>query len=498
MALVLVISLSSTLPNTAIQEIGISQVHATGTGEKTTPSVKAKIPPTGKDTFVDAAYDSASSPFNTIGGKGIDEFMNYIVRNIGSPEKIAAATKKAEKAINAMTKSKANILNDLSRAKSGSKHYNKTMKVLTKKLERITRQEGIVKNSFKKLRNLKALKFGGKALAINGIYTDADALLSGKYKHNHSSMRFLRDAVLASNVAINSLLEMPFFGDKFKKTPVGKGAEVFALGLGLTKDYVTSDSFVDYMNNTDNKAIRVADEVIDNTNKFWTATFTEWVIDWDQYWGHTPSDEEMKKIHENWLKIRQKRGLGRKPGDNIGAYKPNIYLYPEDENSIRVTFQIPGLLETVIPDYPGEWLITGFPDGTIEAADGEAYTYLFYESITWPWLYQTDEGWLIEAESRSEQMKSIMLSYGFTEQETADFIEYWTVKLDQGADYAMYPQLTSTVDLAMPMAIEPKPDSLFRLWFAFEKNAEPTEVPTFETIRREGFTAVEWGGVILP
>ena len=91
-----------------------------------------------------------------------------------------------------------------------------------------------------------------------------------------------------------------------------------------------------------------------------------------------------------------------------------------------------------------------------------------------------------------------MLSYGFTEQETADFIEYWTVKLDQGADYAMYPQLTSTVDLAMPIEIEPQPDTLFRLWFAFEKNATPPELPSTHLIVREGFTAVEWGGVILP
>ncbi len=498
LALTLIMTLSFASTFSMEEKVGSHTVLAQSISSKPAPSVRAKQPPTGAGTFLDAAYDSATSPFNTIGGKGVDEFMNYIARNIGSPEKIEAATRKAKKAITNMMKSKGNIEKQLSKLTKGTKGYNRTMKTLTKKLERISRQEDLVKSSFKKLRNLKALKFGGKALALNGIYTDANALLEGKYKHKHSSMRFLRDAVLASNVAINSLLEMPIFGDKFKATPLGKGAEAFALGLGLTKDYVTSDSFVDYMNKTDNKVLRVSDEIIDNTNKYWTKKFTGWVIGWDQYWGNTPTDEQLAQLDKHLAELRKRKGLGRKPGDNIGAYKPNIYLYPDEEMQVQVQFEIPGLLDTVIPEYPGEWLVQAYPDGRIIAEDGQAYTFLFYESITWPWLYQTREGWYIDADQRSEQMEEIMIAYGFTEQETADFVEYWKVKLDQGYDYAMYPQLTPTIDIAMPIHIEPKPDQLFRIWFAFEKEARPEELSQAEMIVRDGFTVVEWGGVILP
>lgn len=95
-------------------------------------------------------------------------------------------------------------------------------------------------------------------------------------------------------------------------------------------------------------------------------------------------------------------------------------------------------------------------------------------------------------------MEEIMFSYGFTKEETSDFVEYWTNKLDPGVDYAMYPQLNDVVDIAMAINIEPKPDHLFRLWFAFEKHGLPPKISTPTYIIRDGFTAVEWGGVILP
>lgn len=468
------------------------EVHADGS------DARPKQPPSIGDTLISGVENTFSDVRNTAGGKVAGDILTFISRRIGSPEKIDAAVKKAETMLTSLNKHKADIQRGLSRLKKGSKNYNRTMKAMQSKLAQISRQEGLVRSSARKVKALKGIKLTGKGIAIAGIASDVDTLLSGKYKHKHSSMRFLRDTLVSANIAINSLLEMPVIGDRLKKTPLGKGAEVFALGVGLTKDYVTSDGFVDYMNNTDNEALRISNEIIDNTNKYWTKKFTGWVVAWDKYWGNAPSDEELARAERILEQMRRNKGLGRKPGDNIGAYKPNIYIYPEEVTEVRVTFDIPGLLEEVIPEYPGEWLVEAHPDGILIAEDGEAYSFLFYESMTWPWLYQTDEGWFVEADKRSEQMEAVMLSYGFTEQETADFVEYWTVKLDAGADYAMYPQLTETVDIAMPIVVEPAPDSQFRLWFAFEKDGivEAAAVPEF--IERDGFSAVEWGGVILP
>lgn len=463
---------------------------------KVKSSVKATEPPTIGDTIINETSSLILSPTSTGGGTVINKGMDFIQKKIGTVDNIKAGVVKAQKKLVGLLKNKGNIEKSLTKLKKGSKAWNRTMKALNNNASKIAQKNSVIKGSVKKFKYIKGLKLAGAGMTLYGMYSDTEALLKGEYKHKHTSIRFVRDSLLGSNIAINGFLLSPW-----GQVPVIKqGGELFALGIGITKDFVTSDTFAKYMNSKNNVVLKTADNIIDNTNEYWSSSFESWITKWYKYTGVHISDAELAKAkeqHKKWLDYK-KKGLGRKPGDHIGAYKPNIYLYPEEEISIRVTFQMPGLIQTVIPEYPGQWLVTGYPDGTIKDVDGEIYTYLFYESITWPCIYQTDEGWLIEADTRREQMKSIMLSYGFTKQETADFIEYWTVKLDQGIDYAMYPQLTSIVDIAMPMNIEPKPDSLFRLWFAFEKNVVPSAIPASQYIERDGFTVVEWGGVILP
>ena len=108
---------------------------------------------------------------------------------------------------------------------------------------------------------------------------------------------------------------------------------------------------------------------------------------------------------------------------------------------------------------------------------------------------------MIRSEEREEQFGKILEAYGFNDSEIQDFTEFWCEKLDQTCDYMMYPQGTETVDLAMPLQIIPEPESVERMWFAFEKCGEQGE----ESIRTEQLTpfgrgeyaVVEWGGLIL-
>ena len=90
-----------------------------------------------------------------------------------------------------------------------------------------------------------------------------------------------------------------------------------------------------------------------------------------------------------------------------------------------------------------------------------------------------------------------MTAYGLNEQEIADFNAFWCGKLESGCDYAMYPQLTQTVDAAMPVTISPQPDTVFRIWFAFVRDDTPQREAVPEALTRDGFTAVEWGGFFL-
>ena len=53
------------------------------------------------------------------------------------------------------------------------------------------------------------------------------------------------------------------------------------------------------------------------------------------------------------------------------------------------------------------------------------------------------------------------------------------------------------VDYAMPIKIEPKPSTVYRIWFVFEEYREQDIItPNINPIERKGFTVIEWGGMI--
>ncbi|MBR5090505.1 MAG: hypothetical protein IK093_13835, partial [Ruminiclostridium sp.] len=182
--------------------------------------------------------------------------------------------------------------------------------------------------------------------------------------------------------------------------------------------------------------------------------------------------------------------------NGINVYKPNIYLYPEEETPFTATFGTPELLTVTDPDYGEGWSGTAMPDGTLYIGEDE-YGFLFYESLTRPELYQYSEGYLIPADDRESTFRAILSGYGLNETEINDFCEFWCEKLDEGADYAMYPQTCEYVDEAMPLAVTPEPDTVFRIWFAFVKDDTPASEAKPETFERNGFTAVEWGGFVI-
>lgn len=112
--------------------------------------------------------------------------------------------------------------------------------------------------------------------------------------------------------------------------------------------------------------------------------------------------------------------------------------------------------------------------------------------------FQTEEGFLVPANKRDETFRRILTAYGFNEQETADFIEYWSDYLKDGADYLMYPMLTDGVDAAMPISFSVRPDSIYRIWFGFAfYDGGEIKTPAVTPIVRDGFTVIEWGGAVL-
>ena len=175
--------------------------------------------------------------------------------------------------------------------------------------------------------------------------------------------------------------------------------------------------------------------------------------------------------------------------------KPNIYLYGPD-TTYTVQFAHPGTLTATIPAYPLQdgWTVVADEAGML---DGRL-PYLFYEATLPMAGVQRSRGWVLEPESRERDLRRILDTYGFSGREAGDFIDYWMERLEPDTRYVAWPQETEYVDRMMPVSVEPKPESWFRLWFVFSPEVPDrvTEPDSLTAIRRADTTLVEWGGAV--
>lgn len=178
-------------------------------------------------------------------------------------------------------------------------------------------------------------------------------------------------------------------------------------------------------------------------------------------------------------------------------YKPNIYIYPEEETFLNVTLEFPegGKVIASIPEYGNGWDFTVNTDGIID----NEYEFLFYESIQ-PNVWQLEKGWCISIDSLSEFFTTNLTEYGFEGREIDDFIEYWIPRFQTSGFYIIYPQIKTIIDSVVELHISQEPDNVLRLFYLVE-NTETDKsahliVPEIEEFSRTGFFITEWGVIL--
>ena len=370
------------------------------------------------------------------------------------------------------------------------------------------RKAGRLKESFEKF---SKFSFDPKLMDKLGKFTSFAGGLYGFYQmYENPNIGFNSPFFEFCGMTIkgigNTVSVFAAFFPQYKKQ-LDKVGEAF-----LFADLIINNGFVVQLVNDMEELARLIDEenghegwlgtaisTLDFLNEFQSGINKDWqdmylnVFDWwDYLWYGIEGDEAEKLLDE----MERKCKGNTFQADGVGVYKPNIYLYPEEETEFAVVFARPELLTVSDPLYENGWRGTAEPDGRL-SANGQACGYLFYESLTDPYDYQYQEGYVIPAGARAETFTEILRGYGLNDTEIADFNEFWCSKLDAGCDYAMYPQLTDTLDSTMPVTVSPAPDSVGRIWFAFEKNAKPEMQAEPQPFAREGFTVIEWGGFFL-
>ncbi|MEI6533621.1 MAG: hypothetical protein WCO06_07355 [Candidatus Roizmanbacteria bacterium] len=214
---------------------------------------------------------------------------------------------------------------------------------------------------------------------------------------------------------------------------------------------------------------------------------------------------------------------------DIPVGKPVLYFYPIRTTDIIVKL---GLLihdEITIPSYgPNGWYIRAFTDGSLKDLQpkltncdhidiyrhGSEYAKKACKKNIYPYIYWTGHvpnqypkqqyGWYVSKKDVKKFLENTLTKIGFTPTEKNDMVSYWAPKLQsihpESNWYRISFLQTEEVNDFIPMTISPRPDTLYRIFMDYEalndKPQQPILPQQLVPIIRDGFTVVEWGGLL--
>lgn len=178
--------------------------------------------------------------------------------------------------------------------------------------------------------------------------------------------------------------------------------------------------------------------------------------------------------------------------------KPVVYLYPTSAMNVSVQLAPVGGFSKTEPAYGTGWNVFAQPNGQLKnLADGKMYPYLFWEGRGG--LYtEPEQGFVVPQANVHSFLVSSLGKLGLNAVETKDFIEFWEPRM-QGSPYYKVSFLgTQTMNELAPMTVTPTPDTVIRVLMDFRPLSKKISIPEQRLghIPRNGFTVLEWGGVL--
>lgn len=180
--------------------------------------------------------------------------------------------------------------------------------------------------------------------------------------------------------------------------------------------------------------------------------------------------------------------------DPNAAYKPVIYLYPEEETDVSVKLILDGRLTCTYPAYNSGWKVTAAPDGTLTDAKGQTYNYLYWEGETNA-KWDMTKGFCVKGGDTAEFLEEALEKLGLNRREANEFIVYWLPLMERNP-YNIISFQTDVYTDAADLRIDPAPDTMIRVFMAWRAADTFAELSGQELSapERTGFTVVEWGG----
>ena len=177
----------------------------------------------------------------------------------------------------------------------------------------------------------------------------------------------------------------------------------------------------------------------------------------------------------------------------VDMKKPAVYLYPKEDSMVRVKLEVKGIITKDIPAYKNGWNVFATKEGIID----NKYDYLFYEAILFGAKFP-ESGWIVRYGELKSWLEDNLIKLGLDEKEKNQFIDYWMESLPKADYYQIKLADKKFLDEYMRLDISPKPDTEIRLLFEFTPLSEKTVInePEIAIPERNGFTVVEWGGIL--
>lgn len=176
--------------------------------------------------------------------------------------------------------------------------------------------------------------------------------------------------------------------------------------------------------------------------------------------------------------------------------KPVVYLYPT--KTMPVSVKVGAQVRLSEPTYGDGWQTIAHPNGQLEVA-GKTYPNLFWEGKGNGIYPAINVGQVVARAAAESTIKANLTEMGLTAKETGDFLGFWAPKLPT-TPYVRLTWLTNReLDRLAPLTIIPKPDSVIRVFLDFAGLDAPVQLPAqrLPHFERNGFTAVEWGGLLV-
>lgn len=201
-------------------------------------------------------------------------------------------------------------------------------------------------------------------------------------------------------------------------------------------------------------------------------------------------DDKTQRVEADMLTVE---ASDWKPDPNM-AYKPVIYLYPEEEMEVSVKLNLDGELICTYPAYNSGWEVTAYPDSTLTDDKGQTYNYLYWEGETYT-QYDLSKGFCVKGVDTAVFLEDALDKLGLTRREANEFIVYWLPLMERNP-YNVISFQTDIYTDAAQLEVTPTPDTMIRVFMAWQACDRFVELPEQElrAPERSGFTVIEWGG----